>query len=256
MKEFKAILESNREVADGIFEAKLLFQEKVDGLCAGKFLNVSVGDKSHVLKRPFGISDYDTQGEWVKFCYQVKGDGTKSLSNLKAGVQLMVTIPLGNGFPTTFGYKKIAIVAGGMGVCPFGALGKSFSGADITAYLGFRNDRVECLTERIASFADTKVIYDDKPQGDIRNAVQLMLADLETNTPEVIFACGPKPMLRALKCALQDNNINIPSLVSLEERMGCGVGACLVCVCKQAKADGNVRICKDGPVFDIWEVEL
>lgn len=256
MKEYKAILESNREVADGIYEAQLLFEEKVEGLKAGKFLNVSVGDKSHVLKRPFGISDFDEGGEWVKFCYQVKGDGTKELSTLKAGVELMVTLPLGNGFTLNCEHKKVAIIAGGMGVCPFGAMGKSYPDVDYTAYLGFRNEKCECLTERIGGFADVKLIYDDQPQGEIRNAVQLFLGDFERFSPDIILACGPKPMLRALKNALQDKKIDTPCYVSLEERMGCGIGACLVCVCKQAKRDGNVRICKDGPVFDVWEVEL
>ena len=256
MKEYKAVLESNREVAEGIFEAKLLFSEKVGGLCAGKFLNVSVGDKSHVLKRPFGISDYDEFGEWAKFCYQVKGDGTKSLSQLKKGVQLSVTIPLGNGFTLSDKHNRVAIIAGGMGVCPFGAMGKSYPNVDYTAYLGFRNSSCTCLCERIGGFADTKVIYDDEPQGDVRNAVQLFLSDYDRFSPDVILACGPKPMLRALKGALLKKDISTPCYVSLEERMGCGVGACLVCVCKQAQKDGNVRICKDGPVFDIWEVEL
>lgn len=256
MKEYKAILESNREVANGIFEAQLLFGEKVDGLSAGKFLNVSVGDKSHVLKRPFGISDYDENGEWAKFCYQVKGEGTKELSMLKTGVELMVTIPLGNGFTLSDKHNKVAIIAGGMGVCPFGAMGKSYPNANYVSYLGFRNPKCSCLTERIGSFSDVKVIYDDEPQGDIRNAVQLFLSDYERFLPDVILACGPKPMLRALKNSLQDKKINTPCYVSLEERMGCGIGACLVCVCKQSKADGNVRICKDGPVFDVWEVEL
>lgn len=256
MKECKAVLSKNREVADGIFEAELLFDEKVDGLQAGKFLNVSVGDKSHVLKRPFGISNYDKDCMTASFCYQVKGDGTFALSKLKTGVELQVTIPLGNGFTLPEGARKVAIVAGGMGVCPFGAFGETYKDVNATAYLGFRNKECDCLTERIGGFADVKVIYDNEPQGEIRNAVQLFLADYDRFSPDVILACGPKPMLRALKNALQANKIKTPCYVSLEERMGCGVGACLVCVCKQAKADGNVRICKDGPVFDVWEVEL
>lgn len=256
MKEYKAILSKNREVAEGIFEAELLFDEKVVGLKAGKFLNVSVGDKSHVLKRPLGISNYDNDGMTASFCYQVKGEGTLALSKLKKGVELQVTIPLGNGFTLPNDTKNVAIIAGGMGVCPFGAFGKSFPDVNVTSYLGFRNKDCDVLTERIGGFSDVKVIYDNEPQGDIRNAVQLFLSDFDRFSPDVILACGPKPMLRALKNTLQEKAIKTPCYVSLEERMGCGVGACLVCVCKQAKADGNVRICKDGPVFDIWEVEL
>lgn len=256
MKETKVIIERNREVAEGIFETTLLLDEPAEDLWAGKFLNVSVGDNSHVLKRPFGISDFDAQGKLVKFCYQVKGEGTKSLSQLKSGTELKATLPLGNGFLLSKKWKKVAIVAGGMGVCPFGAMGKSYDNVEFTAYLGFRNKRAECLTKRIANFADVKIIYDDKPQKYAKNAVELFLNDYKNQNFDAILTCGPKPMLSALKKALLENNIDIPCFVSLEERMGCGVGACLVCVCKQAKADGNVRVCKDGPVFPIGDVEL
>ena len=256
MKETKVILERNREVADGIYEATLLLDEPVTDIWAGKFLNVSVGDGSHILKRPFGISDYDESGDRVSFCYQVKGEGTKSLSSLKCGTELKATLPLGNGFLLSKDWKKVAIIAGGMGVCPFGGMGKSYPNHEFTAYVGFRNKSVECLTERIGDFADLKVIYDDKPQVDAKNAVELFLKEYESKNFDAVLSCGPKPMLRALKNAVESKGINIPVFVSLEERMGCGVGACLVCVCKQAKAEGNVRICKDGPVFPIDEVEL
>ncbi len=256
MKECKVILDNNREVSDGIFEATLVLREHTEVVWAGKFLNVSVGDASHVLKRPFGISDFDLSENSVKFCYQVKGEGTKLLSKQKSGTTLKATLPLGNGFLLSKDWKRVAIIAGGMGVCPFGGMGKSYPGIDFTAYLGFRNKKAECLTERIGKFANLKVIYDDEPQENAKNAVELFLNDYEDKGYDAILSCGPKPMLRALKNAIEEKGIDIPCFVSLEERMGCGVGACLVCVCKQAKAEGNVRVCKDGPVFLIGDVEL
>lgn len=256
MKETKVILEKNGEVADSIFEATVLLDEPVQDVWAGKFLNISVGDGSHVLKRPFGISDFDATGTKVKFCYQVRGEGTKSLSKLKCGTELMATLPLGNGFLLKKEWKKIAIIAGGMGVCPFGGLGKSYHDKRFVAYLGFRNKGAECLTKRISKFADLRIVYDDKPRENAKNAVELFLNEYESEGFDAIISCGPKPMLRALKNAIEMRKIDIPCFVSLEERMGCGVGACLVCVCKQAKKDGNVRVCKDGPVFPITEVEL
>ncbi|MBQ2714537.1 MAG: dihydroorotate dehydrogenase electron transfer subunit [Clostridia bacterium] len=256
MKETKVIIEKNSEVADSIYEATLLLDEPAQDIWAGKFLNVSVGDGSHILKRPFGISDYDAKGEKVKFCYQVRGEGTEKLSKLKCGTELMATLPLGNGFLLDKNWKKIAILAGGMGVCPFGGMGKSYPDKHFVAYLGFRNKKAECLTKRISRFADLRIVYDDEPLENAKNAVELFLNEYESENFDAILCCGPKPMFRALKNAIENRKIDIPCFVSLEERMGCGVGACLVCVCKQAKAEGNVRVCKDGPVFPISEVEL
>ena len=99
------------------------------------------------------------------------------------------------------------------------------------------------------------VVTDDGSYGKKGNAVDAYLDDAENIKADLIIACGPPVMLKVLKQKLTARGINTPCLVSLEERMGCGVGACLVCVCK--KHDGeNARVCKDGPVFDINEVEL
>ena len=123
------------------------------------------------------------------------------------------------------------------------------------SYIGFRNDKCVCLLDEFNKSKKLTVVTDDGSYGQKDNAVNAYFKDKQSVKADMIIACGPPVMLRALKAKLKEENDSTPCLVSLEERMGCGIGACLVCVCK--KSDGNnARVCKDGPVFDINEVEL
>jgi len=120
-------------------------------------------------------------------------------------------------------------------------------------YLGFRNKQAVCLLNELPKCKELTVVTDDGSCGDKDNAVNAYIKAL--HEVDLIIACGPPVMLKALKCALAEREIKTPCLVSLEERMGCGIGACLVCTCKKSDG-GNARVCKDGPVFDINEVDL
>ena len=117
-----------------------------------------------------------------------------------------------------------------------------------------RTDRAAyCLPYELQRSDRLVVATDDGSMGFHGTSVQAFMAEIDEVRPDVVLSCGPVPMLRALKKATADRNI--PVFVSLEERMGCGIGACLVCVCE--KTDGaHARVCKDGPVFDINEVTL
>lgn len=253
MKELLATVIENREIAKGIWAITLALPESVGKIRGGQFANLSVGDKSFPLKRPLGICA--VKDDDVTLCYQLKGDGTHKISEKKPGDKLSVLLPLGNGFDLGDA-KNIAVIGGGVGIFPLAAVVDEYAGKrNFYSYIGFRGIEYACLTDRFEKGGRLVISTNDGSMGFKGNAVQAFLADYEEGKFDLIISCGPPVMLRALKSALKERGINVKCLVSLEERMGCGIGACLVCVCK--KSDGhNARVCKDGPVFDIDEVEL
>ena len=247
----------NRSVADGVCLLRFSIPEGVEGISCGKFVNLSVGDGAHLLRRPIAVCEYDDLS--VTVCYQVKGEGTQLLSRKKIGDELTCVLPLGNGFTIDPSQKKVALIGGGVGVFPMISVLQDYAdnGKEFYSYVGFRNKGCVCMEDRfIDRSVQTKIVTDDGSYGEKNNAVSAFFADVDRVKPDLILSCGPVPMLRALKTQLNERNIRIPCFVSLEERMACGIGACLVCVCQKSHGEGNARVCKDGPVFDIKEVEI
>lgn len=253
MKELKAIIKENEPIAENIYKLTVELSEDAGKIGGGQFLNISTGDNSRLLKRPLGIVEHN--GRLITVCYQVKGEGTQNLSHLKTGESLNVLLPLGNGFKLEK-YKNVAVIGGGVGIFPLIATIKEYE-KDINfySYIGFRNKSAVCLLDSFKTCKKLTVTSDDGSYGIKGNAVSAFLQDYKNIKADAIIACGPPVMLKALKNALSEHKITLPCFVSLEERMGCGIGACLVCVCKKSDG-GNARVCKDGPVFNINEVEL
>ncbi len=194
------------------------------------------------------------EGNDLSLCYQVKGKGTVNLTEIKCGDKLNVLLPLGNYFDLS-GYKSIAVIGGGVGVFPLIAAIRENPDKSFYSYIGFRNKDCVCLLNEFEKSARLTVTTDDGSYGKKGNAVDAYFSDAANIKADAVIACGPPVMLKALKTKIKESGVKIPCFVSLEERMGCGIGACLVCVCKTA--DGkNARVCKDGPVFEINEVEL
>ena len=253
MKELLATVKENKRIAEGIWAITLTLPESVGEIKGGQFANLSVGDSAYPLKRPLGICS--AEGNDVTLCYQLKGEGTHLISQKEAGEKLSVLLPLGNGFDLG-NAKNVAVIGGGVGIFPLAAVVRQHAGAvNFRSYIGFRGKQYACLEDVFSNGGSLTVATDDGSMGMKGNAVGAFLSDYKEGAADLIISCGPPVMLRALKEALKERGIKTKCLVSLEERMGCGIGACLVCVCK--KSDGhNARVCKDGPVFDINEVEL
>ena len=251
MREYQATILENKPAAENIYSLTLALPEAVK-IRAGQFADLSVGG-AHLLKRPLAVCKAD--GEKVTVCYQIRGEGTKLLSERKAGETLDALLPLGNGFYLKENEKKIALVGGGVGIFPMiSVIGEYAAEKEISAYIGFRNKGAVCGLEELKRVKKLTAVTDDGSFGEKMNAVQAFAADLEAGErPDVVLSCGPLPMLRALKTVLEGRDI--PCYVSLEERMGCGIGACLVCVCEKTNGE-HARVCKDGPVFGIGEVVL
>lgn len=251
MRKYQATILENKPAAENIYSLTLALPEAVK-IRAGQFADLSVGG-AHLLKRPLAVCKAD--GEKVTVCYQIRGEGTKLLSERKAGETLDALLPLGNGFYLKENEKKIALVGGGVGIFPMiSVIGEYAAEKEISAYIGFRNKGAVCGLEELKRAKKLTAVTDDGSFGEKMNAVQAFAADLEAGErPDVVLSCGPLPMLRALKTVLEGRDI--PCYVSLEERMGCGIGACLVCVCEKTNGE-HARVCKDGPVFGIGEVVL
>ncbi|MGN0806116.1 MAG: dihydroorotate dehydrogenase electron transfer subunit [Candidatus Coproplasma sp.] len=253
MKELLSTVKECKYIAENVYSLTVTLPESAGEIKGGQFLNISTGDNSRLLKRPLGI--VKAEGLDVTVCFQVKGEGTVALSKAKPGDKLSVLLPLGNGFNLPESAKNIVVLGGGVGIFPLIPVIAQNTDKNFYSYIGFRNKNCVCLLDEFKTSKALTVVTDDGSYGDKDNAVNAYFKDKGNVKADMIIACGPPVMLRALKNKLKEEGDNTPCLVSLEERMGCGIGACLVCVCKKSDG-GNARVCKDGPVFDIDEVEL
>lgn len=249
---------SQEELAPGIFSL-IIETEAAKTARPGQFVSVYTKDASKLLPRPISICEINKEDKSLRLVYRVTGDktGTKEFSALKAGDTVPVIGPLGNGFPYEEAEgKKVFLMGGGIGVPPILELAKKIKCQKKQIVVGYR-DADNFLKEEFEANGELYISTEDGSvgtKGNVMNAIEAH--GLEA---DMIFACGPTPMLRAIKAYAQERGITC--YISLEERMACGIGACLACVCKTKELDAhsnvhNKRICKDGPVFLSTEVEI
>lgn len=223
----------------------------------GQFLEIRVTDEIEpLLRRP--ISIYNVEGDIVEFVFQVKGKGTEILSKKEEGEEIDILGPLGQGNFEFEGKNNIAIIGGGIGIFPLHELAKRAKGkAKINMYLGFRSKDFIVLEEEYRNLSDKFILTtDDGTYGEKGFAINFLEQDIKTGKIDGIFACGPLPMLRAVQELAKSTKI--PCQISLEERMGCGIGVCLGCAVKINAGEQVVygHVCKGGPVFDSNIVEI
>ena len=222
----------------------------------GQFISVYSRDGASLLPRPISICEINEQIGALRLVYRVAGAGTREFCGYEAGDSVSVLGVLGNGFPLEQGMgKKVFLMGGGIGVPPILELAKRLEG-DKQIILGYRDQKL-FLKDDLKQNGRVYVATEDGTVGTRGNVMDAIRENgLEA---EVIFACGPMPMLRAIKAYAAKKGI--PAYISLEEHMACGVGACLGCVVKTKEIDGhsnvdNARICTEGPVFEAAEVEI
>ena len=248
---------SQEEIGKDIFSLWLQTDQMAQYARPGQFLSVYTGNAGKLLPRPISICEIDKETSRIRLVYRVTGKntGTEAFSKMQPEDKIEALGPLGNGFPLEEAEgKKVFLIGGGIGIPPMLETAKQLN-AQKTAVLGYRDELF--LNEEFAKYADVYVATEDGSsgtKGNVLNAIQE-----KTLEADVIFACGPTPMLRALKEYAAANHI--ACWISMEERMACGIGACLACVCKSKDIDAhsqvhNKRVCKDGPVFLSTEVEL
>lgn len=248
----KAFIIRQEEIANGIFSMWLKADDIVKDAKAGQFITVYSRDGSRILPRPISICELDKGDGALRIVYRVAGRGTEEFAVMRAGMIIDIMGPLGNGFPKKS--RKALVVGGGIGIPPMLELTKELR-CEKQVVLGFRDDLF--LTEEFEGLAEFYIATEDGSAG-VRGTVldAIRVNELEA---DIIYACGPKPMLKALKAYAAEKKMEC--WVSLEERMACGVGACLACVCASRHRDEhtnvrNKRVCKEGPVFRAEEVEL
>lgn len=211
-----------------------------------------------LLRRPISIHSIDKEKGIVEFVFQIKGKGTEILSAKKEGEDVDILGPLGQGTFKFEGKKNIAVIGGGIGVFPLYELAKAAKeSSKVNMYLGFRNKDYVVLENEYKKVSDKFVLTtDDGTYGEKGFAINFLKEDLEKEEIDGIYACGPLPMLKAVQELAKVKNI--PCQISLEERMGCGIGVCLGCAVKVSAGEQTVytHVCKAGPVFDSKVVEI
>ena len=219
----------------------------------GQFISVYSQDGSRLLPRPISICEADPDEGRLRIVYRISGKGTDEFSKYVSGDPIDIMGPLGNGFPQEG--ENVFLIGGGIGVPPMLEMAKQLN-CEKQIILGYRDENL-FLRDEFEAYGEVFVATEDGSvgtKGNVMNAIEENALQAD-----VIFACGPMPMLRAIKKYAEEKEIK--AYISLEEHMACGVGACLGCVVKTKEVDHhshvhNARICTDGPVFDAEEVEI
>ena len=263
MEKFQEIatVVKQQELVEGIYDLTLQTKDIAAAAKAGQFVSVYSNDPSKLLPRPISLCGIDKEKGQIRLVYRVTGEGTgtEEFSKLKEGDSVKILGPLGNGFTVEEG-KTAFLIGGGIGVPPMLQLAKDINASGdvpkMQIIMGYRDENTFLLDE-FKEQAESFVSSDNGAVGTKGTVVDAIKAN--NLKADVIYACGPTPMLRALRDYADENGMTC--YISMEERMACGIGACLACVCKSKEKDAhsnvkNKRICKEGPVFDAKEVEL
>ncbi|MFA9464243.1 MAG: dihydroorotate dehydrogenase electron transfer subunit [Velocimicrobium sp.] len=253
-----AIVTSMNEIGIGMMDVWIQSKHIAQLAKPGQFVSLYCNDSSRLLPRPISICEIDKKKNEVRLVFRVVGKGTLELAKVKAGDRVRIMGPLGNGFSVE--RVPAIIIGGGVGIPPLLELSKQLKADNITdevkIILGYRDSQL-FLQSEFEAYGEVFVATEDGSAG-IKGNVMNIVENLKLNN-DLIYACGPKPMLKAIKDFAQKNQIK--AQISMEEKMACGIGACLVCVCKSTNQDDhsnvhNKRVCKDGPVFYSDEIEI
>ncbi len=237
----------------GIYSFKFHAPDIAAAAVPGQFLMVKCGDDKF-LRRPISICEIDKENGIIRMVFEVRGDGTEWLSHIKVEDTLDITGPLGTGFKLSDKHSRVLLVGGGIGTPPMLSLAKHY-GAKAKAFVGFRGESNMCLCDDFATAGtELAIATDDGTVGHHGFVTDILRLELEKGGVDMIYTCGPTPMMRNVaKLAAE---FAVPCQVSMEERMACGIGACLTCTCKVNRR-GNVSnqtVCTAGPVFMSTEV--
>ncbi|MBU1101405.1 MAG: dihydroorotate dehydrogenase electron transfer subunit [Bacteroidetes bacterium] len=252
MQTRKGTVENVVQIGEVTFLIKVEIPEIAREIAPGQFCNIKVSETNFpLLRRPFSISN--VKGNSIEFMIDVIGEGTKILATKKPGDALDILGPLGRGFDTSGDYKTAILVAGGIGLAPFPFLINSFpEDKNVKLFYGARSKKH--IIDY--NYKNKFICTDDGSAGFHGNVVDYLNSSMDELKGDSIkfFACGPTPMLAALKRFCQANSFDCE--VSTESAMACGFGICQGCPIETTEQGYYKLICKDGPVFNISEIEL
>ena len=244
------------KLSEGIYDIEVACKSSGEAH-PGQFAMIYPASKDTLLGRPISICE--VKDGKIRFVFRVVGKGTKEFSLMKEGDTVRIIAPLGNGYDIdALKDRKVTVMGGGIGIPPMLELAKELSakGCEVSAVMGYR-DNALFLKEDLEKYSKLYIATEDGSVGTKGNVLDAVRENAVSS--DVICACGPMPMLRAIKKYAEENGIT--AYISLEERMACGVGACLGCVCKTKEKDAhshvnNARVCTEGPVFNAEDVEI
>lgn len=243
-------------IGPGIYKMTIASDYVAENAVPGQFVNVKCSEGINaLLRRPISICDVNREQKTFDIVFQVKGLGTELLSQKPVGSTVDIIAPLGNGFEVSNPYKKIAVVGGGIGTFPLLYLLKRSRAEKKSAFLGFRNKDYIVLEQEFRSVTqEYGMSTDDGSAGHHGLVTDLLEKALDKEPLDLIYTCGPTPMIKKVMDIASARGVKCQ--VSLEQRMGCGIGACLVCACKTRLGDEweYSHVCSDGPVF--WSEEV
>ncbi|QHQ62882.1 dihydroorotate dehydrogenase electron transfer subunit [Anaerocolumna sedimenticola] len=247
-----AVITSQVQLTEDVFSMWIQDNQIAAAANPGQFLSLYCKNGNRLLPRPISICEIDKENGKLRLVYRVVGNGTEEFSRYKTSDTIDVLGPLGNGF--CLEGKKAILIGGGIGIPPMLELAKQLN-CEKKIVLGYRD--ITFLNKEFETYGEVYISTENGSTGTKGNVIDAIKANgLEG---DILFACGPAPMLRGVQAYAKETGIK--AQLSMEERMACGIGACLACVCKSREKDhhtnvNNKRICKDGPVFYSDEIEI
>lgn len=249
---------SHEEIAEGVFKLTVKGELVNEITAPGQFVHIKINNGvDPLLRRPISISSFEPETQECTLIYRKEGRGTSMLAEKDAGMKVDILGPLGNGFPVheVSRGETALLVGGGIGVPPLFELSRQLSakGVNVITVLGFQTSSAVFYEQEFLQSGEVYVATVDGTYGEKGFVTDLI--NKHALKFDVLYSCGPTPMLKALEQGFSDRRV----FLSLEERMGCGIGACFACVCKKAddpKGTSYKKICSDGPVFRAGEVIL
>lgn len=243
-------------LARNVYSFEVLAKEIAEAAQPGQFVHIKA--EGFFLRRPISLCEISAERGTVRIVFEIRGEGTRMLAGLQEGSMLDIIGPLGKGFTMLEPEKEALLIGGGIGLPPLLEVAKHY-GMNSTVISGFRTAGSVILnTDFKHHTKQVMVCTDDGTMGAKGNVLAAFNFLLQKKRPvDILYACGPHPMLKGVVEVAKEAGIRCE--VSLEERMGCGVGACLVCACKTVKSGQEyfAHVCKDGPVFPadeiVWE---
>jgi dihydroorotate dehydrogenase electron transfer subunit len=245
MQYYTSKILSHKQIATGIFHLTVTKNDEI--IAPGQFYMIKTEEEAQPLMRP--ISVYNVEDDALHFLYRVVGKGTELLAKLQKGEQLQLLGPLGNGFPCEFVSGKVALVGGGIGIPPLFETAKQLAkkGCQVDLFLGYKDELF--AFEPFSAFCDNIFIANETGNEGYKGFITDIFNAQNYNA---VFTCGPEIMMMKVKELCDAHQVSV--WLSMEQRMACGIGACLVCACKTIV--GMKRCCKDGPVFSGFALAL
>ncbi len=246
------IIAEKTAIAREIYSFTIVCPEVASAAAAGQFVHIRA--KGFTLRRPISICGIDKEKGTIRIVFEIRGEGTSEIARLNKGELIDMLAPLGHGFTTDTSYNKVVLIGGGIGTPPMLPLAMLY-GSRAVAISGFRNASAVILQDDFRKTGAETILCTDDGSAGIHGFVTQPLAELaEKGGIDAVYACGPMPMLRNVAKICKESGIFCE--ISLEERMACGIGACLGCACRTVRNDEEyfAHVCKDGPVFNAEEV--